>query len=185
MLDYVVSHATAPVARVIDPTLLLTAAEYDKIAAGKAPRKPYLLLYARRYNPRMEAFAIKYARERGLQIVEISLRTTNAELGHEMRYDAGVEEFLALVRDASFVVTNSFHGLIFAVQYSRQVIVFSREQGDSKINEVLDLFGMKERLLTAGDETMPVATDYTLVHSRVDKARGISLEFLKSELDLI
>ena len=86
-----------------------------------------------------------------MKIVEISLRAVNTELGHEMRYDAGVEEFLALVRDAAFVVTNSFHGLIFAVQYSRQVIVFSREQGDSKINEILDLLGMKGRLLVTGD----------------------------------
>ena len=185
MLDYVKSHATAPVARVVDPTLLLTIAEYDKIAANKDSRKPYLLLYTRRYNPRMEAFAIRYAHEQDLGIVEISLRATNAELGHEMRYDAGVEEFLALVRDASFVVTNSFHGLIFAVQYSRPVIVFSREQGDSKINEALDLFGMKGRLLSTGDETMPAETDYTLVHARLAEARRMSLVFLESELELI
>lgn len=105
MLGYVQSHVTVPVARVVDPTLLLSAEEYDKIAVDHEPRRPYLLLYTRRYNPRMEAFAIKYAREHGLKIVEISLRATNAELGHEMRYDAGVEEFFALVRDAASSAT--------------------------------------------------------------------------------
>lgn len=185
MLGYVKAHTTVPVARVVDPTLLLTADDYNKIAAVREDREPYLLLYTRRYNPKMEAFAVKYARVHGLKVVEISLRATNADLGHEMRYDAGVEEFLALVRDASFVVTNSFHGLIFAVQYSRQVIVFSREQGDSKINEVLDLFGMKERLLVTGDEMIPAATDYSSVYGRVEKARGMSLGFLKLELDLV
>lgn len=185
MLGYVKSHTAVPVSRVVDPTLLLTAAEYDKIATSKAPQKPYLLLYTRRYNPRMEAFAIKYANDHGLKIVEISLRATNAELGHEMRYDAGVEEFLSLVRNATFIVTNSFHGLLFAAQYSRQVIVFSREQGDSKINEVLDLLGMKERLFSTGNEPMPPETDYPSVHSRVDKVRGMSLDFLKFELELI
>lgn len=185
MLDYVKSHTTVPVARVVDPTLLLTADDYNQIAAEKEDREPYLLLYTRRYNPKMEAFAIKYAREHGLKIVEISLRATNAELGHEMRYDAGVEEFLALVRGAAFIVTNSFHGLIFAVQYSRQVVVFSREQGDSKINEVLELFGMKDHLLITGNEDLVSVTDYLEVHRRLDLARESSVAFLKSELELI
>lgn len=185
MLDYVKSHTTVPVARVVDPTLLLTADDYNKISADKAPQAPYLLLYARRYNPKMEAFAVKYAREHGLRVVEISLRATNAELGHEMRYDAGVEEFLALVRDAAFVVTNSFHGLIFAVQYSRPLATFSREQGDSKINEVLELLGLKRRLMVDGLENIGGDIDYSSVHDRIGVARRDSIEFLKMELGLI
>lgn len=185
MLDYVKSHVSVPVARVTDPTLLLTADDYNKIAEPQSNASPYLLLYTRRYNPKMEAFAIKYAKNNGLRIVEISLRATNAELGHEMRYDAGVEEFLSLVRGASFVVTNSFHGLIFAVQYSRQVAVFLREQGDSKISEVLDLFSMKERLMVSGEEQIGNVTDYSLVHERINVARKASIDFLKEELDLL
>lgn len=184
MLPYVKAHTAVPTARVVDPTLLLTSEDYDGIAAPTVPHVPYLLLYARRYNPRMEAFAIREARERGLAIVEISLRATNAELGHEMRYDAGVEEFLALVRDSAFVVTNSFHGLIFAVQYSRPCFVFSREQGDSKIGEVLELFGMEDRLLCTDARTDAEPTDYARVHARIAAAREQSLAFLQSELEL-
>ena len=185
MLGYVKAHTTVPVARVVDPTLLLTADDYNQIAAEKEDREPYLLLYTRRFNPKMEAFAIKYAHEHGLKIVEISLRATNAGIGHEMRYDAGVEEFLSLVRGAAFIVTNSFHGLIFAVQYSRQVVVFSREQGDSKINEVLELFGMKDRLLVTGEESFTEATDYIFVHNRIEAPRKNSIEFLSNELGLL
>lgn len=185
MLPYVKAHVDVPAARVVDPTLLLTRADYDEIAAPAASHAPYLLLYTRRYNPSMEAFAIREARERGLQIVEISLRATNAQLGHEMRYDAGVEEFLALVRDAACIVTNSFHGLIFAVHYSRPCFVFSREQGDSKIGEVLDLFGMKDRLLCSDAPVRDQPTDYARVHARIEKARQTSISFLQAELEML
>lgn len=185
MLPYVQAHVGVPVARVVDPTLLLTRADYDGIAAPATPHAPYLLLYTRRYNPQMEAFAIREARERGLRIVEISLRATNAGLGHEMRYDAGVEEFLSLVRDAAFVVTNSFHGLIFAVQYSRPCFVFSREQGDSKIGEVLELFGMEDRLLHPDVPALSAPTDYATVHARIEKARLASVAFLGTELEML
>ena len=185
MLGYVKAHTAVPVARVVDPTLLLTTDDYNQIAAKEEGREPYLLLYTRRYNPQMEAFAIKYAREHGLKVVEISLRATNAGFGHEMRYDVGVEEFLGLVKCASYVVTNSFHGLIFGVQYSRPLVVFSRESGDSKINEVLDLFGMKNRLLVTGHEQLGGETDYVVVHSKIAEARARSKAFLAQELEML
>ncbi len=184
-IKYVGEHTHVPVKKVIDPTLLLTRADYDTLAVDAKKSEPYLLLYTRRYNPEMERYAINLAKSKGLKIVEISLRATNSELGHEMRYDAGVEEFLALVRDAECVVTNSFHGLIFAVQYSRSVAVFSREQADSKIGEVLDLFGMSGSLFTECNDVDPVAVDYEIVHSRIASARAEALGFLETELTLI
>ncbi len=52
-------------------------------------------------------------------------------------YEAGVEEFLSLTKYAECVVTNSLHGTIFAVQYSKPLCVFSREQCDTKIKSFL------------------------------------------------
>ncbi|MFR4782331.1 MAG: polysaccharide pyruvyl transferase family protein [Pilosibacter sp.] len=53
----------------------------------------------------------------------------------------GVEEFLSLTKYAECVVTNSLHGTIFAVQYSKPLCVFSREQCDTKIKELLAFNG--------------------------------------------
>ncbi|MBO5568668.1 MAG: polysaccharide pyruvyl transferase family protein [Clostridia bacterium] len=184
MLDYVREHTSVPVSRTIDPTLLLTLTDYDRLASERQTNNPYLLLYARRYDPKMEQYAEKIANERGLKIVEISLRAANAEKGHIMRYDAGVEEFLSLVKHSSFVVTNSFHGLIFAVQYSRPMVVFTREQADSKINEVLELFDVMHNKLSTGSECYH-EIDYEAVHKNIAKARETSFDFLQMELGLL
>lgn len=184
MLPYVREHVNVPVERTIDPTLLLASDDYDKLATEQEYEFPYLLLYTRRYDPRMEAYAERLAKEMGLKIMEISLRATNAEKGHIMRYDAGVEEFLSIVKHSAFVVTNSFHGLIFAVQYRRPMVVFTREQADSKINEVLDLMNLKDSQLTTGDEKYK-DIDYDDVHKRIAIAREKSLVFLKKELELL
>ncbi|MCI9439429.1 MAG: polysaccharide pyruvyl transferase family protein [Lachnospiraceae bacterium] len=184
MIPYVKEHVDIPVARTIDPTLLLTSKDYDLIAARKQCDEPYLLLYSRRYDPGMEVYAERMAKEKGLQIVEISLRATNAYKGHIMRYDAGVEEFLSLVKYSSFVITNSFHGLIFAVQYRRPMVVFTREQADSKISESLELMDLKRSKFTTGKEENR-DIDYDAVHANIDEARIRSLTFLKMELELI
>lgn len=185
MLPYVESHVDIPVRRTIDPTLLLTSTDYDTIADKRIEDSKYLLLYARRYNPQMEAYAEKLAEENGWEIIEISLRATNADKpNRRMFYEAGVEEFLSLVKYAECVVTNSFHGTIFAVQYCKPMIVFSREQCDTKITELLELFGLSDRLVTPTkyENEITQKIDYMMVQERIEYARKESLAFLQMEL---
>lgn len=183
MIPYVKEHTDVPVQKVVDPTLLLTAADYDAIAEKRIIPEKYLLLYARRYNSTMTEYAEKLAKENGWKIIDISLRATNAERGHQMFYEAGVEEFLSLVKHAEYVVTNSFHGMIFGVQYRRPFVVFSREQCDTKIEELLALFGLSDRMLVDGTESFRDPIDYDAVHANIAAARKPSIEFLKAELE--
>lgn len=182
MIPYVKEHTDVPVQKVLDPTLLLTSDDYDTIAEPPIEQEKYLLLYSRRFNKAMEDYAIELAKKNGWKIVEISLRATNAEKGHKMFYSAGVEEFLSLVKNAEFVVTNSFHGMIFSVQYRREFVVFSRHQCDTKIEELLELFGLSDRMLVSGNEIYG-SIDYEDVHYRIAVEREKSMEFLKAELD--
>jgi len=184
MIPYVQQHVSVPVCRVIDPTLLLEEKDYHHIAAQQQSTKKYVLLYARRYNPKMEAYAHAIAEKNEWEVIEISLRATNAAI-NEMRYDAGVEEFLALVRDAQYVVTNSYHGMIFSVQFRKPFAVFSREQCDNKIMELLDLFGLSQRMQINGERLMEEPIDYESVHKRIAKARKEALAFLNMDLSLL
>ena len=148
-------------------------------------QEKYILLYSRRYNKAMEQYAEQMAKRMGLILVEISIRATNADKGHIMRYDAGVEEFLSLVKYAECVITNSFHGVIFAVQLRTPFYCFSREQGDTKIGEVLDLFGLSDRIMIDGTEKMSPEIDYDSVHQRIAEARKPAAEYLRYALSLL
>lgn len=185
MIPYVKEHTDVPVQKVVDPTLLLTSEDYDTIAEKRLVDEKYLLLYARRYNPKMNEYAEKLAEKNGWKIIDISLRATNAERGHQMFYEAGVEEFLSLVKNAEYVVTNSFHGMIFSVQYGRPFVVFSREQCDTKIEELLALFGLSDRMLVNGTESFTDVIDYNAVHANIAAAREESIKFLAMELDML
>ena len=183
MLPWLKAHTGVPVQRVLDPTLLLNAADYAPITVERQQMGKYLLLYSRRYSPHMEAFAENLAQKNGWMIVEISLRAMNEQKGHVMSYTAGVEEFLSLVKNAEFVVTNSYHGMIFSVQFRRPFAVFSREQCDNKITELLDLLGLRDRILTLGNESFD-EIDYDAVHRHIEKERDKSFRFLEMALAL-
>lgn len=185
MLPYVKEHVNIRAERTIDPTLLAEASLYDSIIAEPQMKEKYILLYSRRYNRTMEQYAEQMAKQKGLKLVEISIRATNAVKGHIMRYDAGVEEFLSLVKHAECVITNSFHGVIFAVQLRTPFYCFSREQGDTKIGEVLDLFGLSERIMIDGTEKVSSEINYDSVHQRIAEARKPAAEYLKYALGLL
>lgn len=180
MLDHIKSVVDVPVSKVIDPTLLLHIEDYDSICNPPVTNEKYILLYSRRYNANMIKFADDLAKKTGLKIIDISLRKNP---DHEMFYNAGVEEFLSLVKNAEYVVTNSFHGIIFSVQFRKNFFGFSRQQCDTKINELMELFGLEYRLLVDGSENVSREIDYISVHNRIDEFRNKSLEFLKMELD--
>ena len=184
-LDWVKANVAVPATRVLDPTLLLTGLDYEPITGDSQMDEPYLLLYSRRYNPAMEAYADRVAEKLGCKVIDISLRATNAERGHVMRYDAGVEEFLALAKGARYVVTNSFHGLIFAAQMHTPFSVFSREQADTKISQLLAWLGLTGRAMADGDEDVPLELSFDDMESRLVALRRGSLGYLRSALKLL
>ncbi len=180
MLYFVSSHTDGPVSQVLDPTLLLTEEDYIPIIASRQETRPYLLLYARRYNPTMSAYAERLATEKGWELIEISLRAVNAQR-HRMFYEAGVDEFLSLVKHAEFVVTNSYHGMIFSIQFQRNFRIFSREQCDTKITNLLDMLQLPH-LVCRESNADPL---YSEIGHRLRLEREKSMLFLERELELL
>lgn len=184
MLDYVKRKVSVPVQKCLDPTLLLDPEDYSPIESRMIIEEPYLLLYSRRNNPQMDEYAEKVAEKNGWRIVEISLNKSNEEKGHVMYYSAGVEEFLSLIKYAEYVVTNSFHGLIFSVQYKKRFSVFTREYGNRKIRELVNLLGL-DCLNPLSGESGIETIDYSEVFSRIKTERYNSLQFLKQSLSIL
>lgn len=127
----------------------------------------------------MSVYAERLAAENGWEIIEISLRAVNAGK-HRMFYEAGVEEFLSLVKYAQFIVTNSYHGMIFSIQFRKNFAVFSREQCDTKISELLSLLELSDRANTPSQ-----VIDYDPIHIRLAELRMDSLSFLDDGLSTL
>lgn len=183
-INFISGNVRVPVQRVVDPTLLLRSSDYDEIIAPRQEEKRYLLYYSRRYNKAMEDFVEKTALEKKLEVIEISLRYTNREK-HRMFYEAGIEEFLSLVKYADCIITNSFHCLIFALHFEKDFYAFTREHCNNKIYELLARLNLEGRLCTTGCEEIESKIDYLDVKERLEKERLESLEFLKRQLNAV
>lgn len=182
LIEYVKKHTNVPVKRVIDPTLLLDLADYDEITSPRLVTKPYLLIYSRRYNEEIYSLANNLASKNGWEIVEISLNKDNSQ-HHKMFYSAGIEEFLSLVKYSEYVVTNSYHGMVFAIQNCKPITVFTRTWCDSKISELLSWIGHKN--VDVSTHITIEDSEYPLLQKMITMRRKESLTILDEELKLL
>lgn len=179
---------------VLDPTLLLNKHQWDILADQaqkiKIPEK-YILCYklAYTYNPdkKMNELLDKVQKQHGLPIVTLSYLP--GWCGGEMiclsedKYRVGIYEFLDLFRKASIVVTSSFHGTAFALNFGRPFLALSESigQSDDRISSLLNMVGLSSHLVTA-DAPIPniINPDYDVDKEQIslDNFRKISKNIL-------
>jgi hypothetical protein len=174
---------------VLDPTLLLDEAEWGSHMPEVKTEPPYILCYG-------NVHAEKYARElalhvqarTGYPIVWLFGRPWDrfgANCQHV--FDVGPLEFLVWVRNAALVLTQSFHGTIFAVNFGRPFYSMHQtaQTGNTRQMSMLRCLNCEDRGLEIGQ---PFPTqglfdiDFNVVHDRLSALRTESLSYLKNAL---
>lgn len=116
---------------VADPVLLHSRSFYDRIAGERRNSEPYVFLYTVAGRPLTVRAAEALAEKTGLpyRILWAGLpnRLWDRTRGHVPEGDLGPTGFLAAVRDAEYIVTDSFHGAVFALLFGRRVIIIADE----------------------------------------------------------
>ena len=180
-IEFIKANSAVPVKKVLDPTLLFTQNDYECITAERIIEEPYILLYSRRYNKNMEEYADKLAEKLGCKVVEISLRAVNKDK-HTMFYEAGIEEFVSLIKYSEYCVTNSFHGAIFSAIFHKDFNIFTRTGCNKKIDELLETLGLSDRQMVTGNEKRSDSIDFQKMEERLNNFRKESIQFLKKSL---
>ena len=168
----------------IDPTLQLTKEDWLAISSKRLVKEPYLILMLL-YNE--DEGATEYAREianqKGLKVVKISWEIKKSNLVDKLFTHRTPEDFLSLFAYADFVVTNSFHGTAFAINFERQFIVVPRKEFNSRITSLLGLTKLTSRLVTSTEEAISVSNqliDYLpineILFSEREKAKNFIIE---------
>lgn len=107
-------------------------------------------------------------------------------------FNVGPAEFVNLIANAEYILTDSFHGTIFSLLFKKQFFTFSRFESSSKastnsrIESLLNLVGVTGRYIKATeniDECMQRNIDFELAHERINKIQKSSRQYLKESLE--
>ena len=191
----IVSRMTGREADVVcDPSLLLNKDEWLEICPKKSLLKEnYLLLYIQSYSydpyPNIVSFTKEVAKRLGLKVVILmGLREGYSIEGAVSFETAGPFEFLQLFRDARFVVTTSFHGTAFALNFKKDFYSVVKEinGNDCRIADLLRQCSAEHHLLEIDSlesiKNLPQASTADSEMQGLQKFRGQSLDYLKETL---
>ena len=90
----------------------------------------------------------------------------------------GPIEWLNLINEAEFIVTNSFHGTAFSIEFEKQFMSIPYIGTENRMLSLLSLLGLEDRVYDIGIK-YPGIIDYKIVMQKLAKARKKSYEFLK------
>ena len=171
----------------IDPTLLLTQTEWNVIASNGKAKEKYILVYNVPKPDQLFELAEQLSIDTGLRIKYITNNQRPKRHAKDLVYPS-VEEFIRLFSDASYVITNSFHGTVFSIIFHCPMLVELKEGSTShdRINTLLGECGLLNRISgEMGYEAIFEEINWGHVDSQINKLRVSAFEYLKEIIDEI
>ncbi len=176
---------------VVDPTMLLDKGKWNRLVdAERMIKRPYVLLYLFGGHGRGRKQLLHQVEE--WKLGDLKSLAINGDYCFRNPH-IGPLEFVRLFRDAEFIVTDTFHGMVFSLIYEKPFVVLSRNDGlhwskySDRMTAQLDMLGIPERwheesaLIPETFKTL----DYKDITSKLSRLRHDSLAYLKNALDSV
>lgn len=179
---------------ILDPTMVLTRQQWDEnIPDREVAHGDYIFCYFLGDNPPQRKAAEELSKALGLKIVVLrhldEYIAADEKFGDEAPYDVGPEEFINLIRHASFVCTDSFHGSVFSILFHKQFISFNRygdgkNSRNSRLDTLFKNIGIDRRFRGDLRSEILEEIDYDAVDEKLEALRGRSDRFIRKALSL-
>ena len=185
---------------VADPTLLLTKEQWEEeVRESKAEYKEkYILCYM--LGPRTDnrEAVTRLGKELGLKVVTFNhmdwYEPADEGFGDITNCNSDCLDFVKLLANAEYVVTDSFHCSVFSIIFHKKFLTFYRlnpsdkKSSHSRIDSLLGLMGLQDRAVkdTICDLKPAITNDadWSVVDKNLDALRQESMEFLTKALEI-
>lgn len=173
----------------LDPTLLLNKNEWSCIGNGEYNDK-YVVFYFLDSPTDETIKKIKYCTgNEDVKIISIPYIHENMknEFKNIFSYDIGPLEFINLIKNAQKIYTDSYHGMLFSINFNKDFFIFERNYGaahnqSSRIESILEILGIKNRFYKEKDlflnEKIYEKIDWNKVNIKLEEERIKSQKYI-------
>ncbi|MBQ8260299.1 MAG: polysaccharide pyruvyl transferase family protein [Clostridia bacterium] len=173
---------------VVDPTMLVSAEEWSALEREyPVGEGGYILYYTIRRSHSLMQFCRELSARTGLRVIAVggnfikSMKTRGSSI--EYASDISPEQWLYLVNHARYVVTNSFHGTAFSINFRKDFYVEFSSATNSRLENITGMLGLESRVVREGMAAEPSDCDYSVAQERLPSLIADSHKFLKEALN--
>lgn len=176
---------------VLDPTLLLSAKEWEKIEISPTKKESYIFCYFLNSSHNYKDFVLDYQNRKGCKIIGLSENPNDEQWMDLLSYkNVGPREFLGLIHNADSVITDSYHCTIFSLHFNKPFVTFERFKTtdkicqNSRIEQLNTYFNIKSNIVNPNTSALldVNAKNYLEFENKRQELEEKSLLYLKNAL---
>lgn len=146
--EYLSEKLSIKIENTVDPVFLLNKDDWREVYINnsKIDKKfsKYVLLIDLFNSKELVEHAIKIKNENNFELITIDPMCRNEISNAINLHNVGPLEYLELIDNAEFVVTNSFHAVAFSSIFEKKLIYFLKDELSNRISELLTTMGVTE-----------------------------------------
>ena len=180
---------------VIDPSMLLNKEEwrniYKKHYKDPVIDSKYIVIYQRAFSKSLITFAKDLSEKTGYKLVTITGNPRQLIKGKYVQ-SAGPFEWLNIIDNAEVVVTNSFHGVAFALNFNKNLFVEYLDPKfgvNTRLENIIEYFDIHHSLIKRSKNQIEIpnlrncSIDYEKLNIKLEEYRDFSKCYLESALN--
>lgn len=178
--DIVEKYSNKKATVVLDPTLLVRKQEWRQNVANEIKKgEKYVLIYTLSGSKYIRNLAKNIAKQIGDGCKVVNIKSDfrpEKNDGIEHLYQIGPKEWVGLIMNAAYMVTDSFHGTAFSINFNIPFTTLLNPSSNmnSRALSILEITGLKDRIIyDDGSNLLPktLTVDYDRVNPIIDEWR--------------
>lgn len=175
---------------VLDPTLLLTPNDYIELFSSQIGSDDKVLTYVLDVNEDKERVIAEISKSLSLKPYTTNGVEFNSQGAlAQSEGDLSIESWLASFYNSKFIITDSFHGTVFAILFNKPFVAYGNKgRGLSRFTSLLKLFNLSDRLVLNANElnidNVLSPIDWDTVNEKLAFYQEKSLSFINRALDV-
>ena len=145
----------------------------------------YILIYNLNRNKKIDNYAKTLAKKTGLKVRYISYQIHEFYKNGKMFCNSKVEDFLSLIDNAQYVITDSFHATAFSLNFNKEFVIVYPGKYSTRLQSILEILGLTNRVAKDENDMSVIENiiNYETVNAILNEERSRSIEWLRKALE--
>lgn len=171
---------------VLDPTLLLDLNDWRPMISNRFKGKKYIMVYNLNRDPVINELAQKLAKDKNLPVYSVCYAYHDKIKRKGKIYCCpAVEDFLSMLYNAEYVITDSFHCTAFSVNFGKKFVTVYPQKFNTRLQSIINLCGLENRVAVSPDDyrIADEYIDYGKVYEKLEAERKRAAEFIEEAVN--
>lgn len=166
-----------------DPTLLIDMSNYNRLLFSNLSTDKYCLIYMLEGEEKTKMSMddiVAFVKDMGAKMIYVA---SQGRFDKYAKQYPTIPQFLSYIKNADFVITNSFHGTVFSIMYHRRFVVIPKKNGNNtRIETLLSQYGLQQHIVEEPamiKKAYNDVVDWTLVDNINEKKKKETVDLLQ------